>query len=116
MARNKDSAPATPDVERLEEIIERWNSRAVLEVRTEEESYMIECLEWLVTFLRNRKGYHRRTQLRKKFLIEYAERVLGPEEMQAINNQVNQTHFEEVANELPDASEIEEIITNGGTE
>lgn len=102
MAENgKYNGPPCPKVGRLEELIDLLTaqksarraddgqlSQSELETITQRDAVLqetIEALDWLHTSLSNRATYHKKQQVRRKFLMRAAEQLLGPDEMKQVD-------------------------------
>lgn len=92
---NKNGGPACPKVERLEELMEyvtslKTDSPPANQEESDHNDKMqetVEALDWLHTMLSNRKTYHKTRQQAQKLFMETAKKVLGEDEIKAIQQQ-----------------------------
>lgn len=101
MATRNNGGPPCPKVERLEELMEfltelkrdALNDPDLHELKDEilaQNDTLQECVEvldWLHTMLSNRQTYHKVRNAKQKIFMEAATKILGEDEIKAIQQQ-----------------------------
>lgn len=96
----KNGGPPCPKIERLEElmdIVTKWKDIDEHQDWQELVQEVVEALDWTHTMLANRKTYQKKQQITKKVTFEIAKKMLGEDEMAAIQREATRRLAEEVS-------------------
>lgn len=105
----KPQGPQCPSIKQIESAMD-W----VQTFDNDEANNANQCLDWLLTFLDNRRIYHKKHQLQNKYVRQLLKEKLG-EEMQDVKTAAaklaDNEVFNSIANEEPD-SDVKAMAQN----
>ena len=67
-------------------------------------------LEWTLDFLSNRKALHAKARIKNKLLVQAAKQMLGPDEIDAIEQRAEEQLVERIEEPPVDLGQIDEEV------